>query len=305
MESELSLKEQFARYILGALSEEERLKLEERYFADPDLLRELQAASDDLADAYLRGEMSDARREQFERCLRSQPYLRDRLTTDRALLAYVDRAALARGTAATGGFFAKLWAGLKQPQFRPRMIALSLVALLFAGGIWYAVISERATPQIGKTVPPTTPSTHQGDQAAPQSSATPAAGAPRTIQTQTPRVSVKITPSIATFFLSVDVVRGTDDSPRLTIPPQTDLVELQLEVTDSDYQHFRVELQTRSGATLQTSDNLPLKIQHGAPTVSVRLPARLLTPTNYLLKLSAPDADQEVKILHQYYFSIE
>src|SRR5215467_4507664 len=54
-------------YLLGNLSEEAQVQVEDRAFADPDYLAAVEAAEADLIDAYVRGELSEPDRRQFER----------------------------------------------------------------------------------------------------------------------------------------------------------------------------------------------------------------------------------------------
>ena len=54
------------RYLLGELPDDERLRLEEEYLADPALFARLLAAEDDLIDAYARGTLTAEARARFE-----------------------------------------------------------------------------------------------------------------------------------------------------------------------------------------------------------------------------------------------
>ena len=58
--------ERLIRYLLGELPEDERLRLEEEYLADPGLFARVLAAEDDLIDAYARGELTGEARLRFE-----------------------------------------------------------------------------------------------------------------------------------------------------------------------------------------------------------------------------------------------
>ncbi len=54
------------QYLLGELPDDERLRLEEEYLADPELFARLLAAEDDLIDAYARGTLPVEARAPFE-----------------------------------------------------------------------------------------------------------------------------------------------------------------------------------------------------------------------------------------------
>src|SRR3954467_12293865 len=54
------------RYLLGNLTEEEQVQVEDRAFADRDYMAALDAAEADLIDAYVSGELAQADRRAFE-----------------------------------------------------------------------------------------------------------------------------------------------------------------------------------------------------------------------------------------------
>ena len=54
------------RYLLGELPPDEQSALEGRYFAEPALLDRIDAAEDDLIDAYVRDELTPEQRTHFE-----------------------------------------------------------------------------------------------------------------------------------------------------------------------------------------------------------------------------------------------
>ena len=59
---ELSL----VKYLLGNLTEEEQVRVEDRAFADRDYMGALNAAEADLIDDYVKGELTQADRRAFE-----------------------------------------------------------------------------------------------------------------------------------------------------------------------------------------------------------------------------------------------
>src|SRR5258706_8231199 len=74
------------RYLLGKLSEEEAIRLEEHYFSDDAAFEEIGIAEDELIDAYVRGDLSAADREQFQRSLVSSERLGERVEFARMLV---------------------------------------------------------------------------------------------------------------------------------------------------------------------------------------------------------------------------
>jgi hypothetical protein len=76
--------EQFVRYLLGLLTEEEAERVDELSIADDDIAWRLRAAENDLVDAYVRGTLKDTDRARFERVYLVTPKRRDKVRVDRA-----------------------------------------------------------------------------------------------------------------------------------------------------------------------------------------------------------------------------
>src|SRR4051812_32624051 len=73
------------RYLLGSLTEEEQIRVEDCAFAEQDYMGALEAAEADLIDAYVRGELAQADREAFERRFLTAPQRRGKVEFARAL----------------------------------------------------------------------------------------------------------------------------------------------------------------------------------------------------------------------------
>jgi hypothetical protein len=106
-----------SRYLLHELPASEREAIERRYLSDPDYLELIEAVEGDLIDAYVRGELSHAQRERFERyflCTRSR---QERVRLAEALIEKVpsrrswtrERIALAASLLVLAGLAAGMW----------------------------------------------------------------------------------------------------------------------------------------------------------------------------------------------------
>jgi hypothetical protein len=82
-----SNKEIYVRYLLGDQPESERERLEQEYFANPEILQELYLAEDDLIDAYVRGVLTARQGEQFEKYYLDSAGKRQRVEFARTLWA--------------------------------------------------------------------------------------------------------------------------------------------------------------------------------------------------------------------------
>ena len=67
MRSERNDEKLIVQYLLGNLSEEEQVRIEDRAFSDSAYMGALEAAEADLIDAYVHNELSQAERLGFER----------------------------------------------------------------------------------------------------------------------------------------------------------------------------------------------------------------------------------------------
>jgi len=74
-------------YLLGELSETERDRIEDGYFADDGLHERLLALEDELTDCYVRGELSPKQRQHFEEWFLRSPERKERLKFTRAYRA--------------------------------------------------------------------------------------------------------------------------------------------------------------------------------------------------------------------------
>src|SRR5262245_65631504 len=73
------------KYLLGDLTPDEEIQVEDRAFADADYLGALESAEADLIDSYVRGELSQTERRRFERRFLASPQRRRKVAFARDL----------------------------------------------------------------------------------------------------------------------------------------------------------------------------------------------------------------------------
>src|SRR5262249_37768703 len=66
MATDLNNEKLISRYLLGELSKEQQVEIEDRAFADKEYLASITAVENDLIDEYVRHELSAADRRKFE-----------------------------------------------------------------------------------------------------------------------------------------------------------------------------------------------------------------------------------------------
>lgn len=136
------------RYLLGAATDEECVRVEERFLRDAEYLEQMRALECEIIDDYLRGEMPAAERRSLERHALASPQGRALIARARKLQAQLDRAASEDRAAAEerdpapsiAGRRENLWKKLRARLFTPApvmqygMAAAALLLLL--GGLW-------------------------------------------------------------------------------------------------------------------------------------------------------------------------
>ena len=73
------------RYLLGDLTEQEQIEVEDRAFSDPQFLQYVQAVEADLIDDYVRVGLSESERRRFERRFMASHERREKVEFARAL----------------------------------------------------------------------------------------------------------------------------------------------------------------------------------------------------------------------------
>jgi len=76
------------QYLLGALSEEEQISIEERYFTNPAYLQEIEMVEDEMVEDYLRGALSSGEKEKFEKNCLPLPRYSDKIQVAQVMQRY-------------------------------------------------------------------------------------------------------------------------------------------------------------------------------------------------------------------------
>jgi hypothetical protein len=276
------------RYLLGKLSDEEQVRVEDRAFADPQYLRVLEAAEADLIDAYVRGELSEADRRAFEGRFLTSPERRGKVEFAQALARVTDEAPRV-APEASGWRRVREWF----PAWKP-VLALAGAAA-FAGVSWLAIENAGMRSRISDLQAERQAMNFRAENLKKQLAEAQARGV------QAPPAEGR-TPLIASLVLMGGVSRAESRVERLVLEKGTQVahIAIQLEARDS-FSRYRAELRTRSGRDVVTLSDL--RPERG--TVSTDLPASVLTAGEYELALKGIGTDQTAQDLGYYYFRVE
>ncbi|MCI0491078.1 MAG: hypothetical protein L0229_31195 [Blastocatellia bacterium] len=136
--------EKLKRYLMGELSPQARIEIEDLYLADQDFYERLLIVEDDLIDDYVRGTLSARDRNLFEENFLCSGERRERVEIARTLIAYSDANASSRPASLPErkSFLERSRSSFSfQGRAKRLAVAVAIAALSLAGGWgWMAFI---------------------------------------------------------------------------------------------------------------------------------------------------------------------
>jgi hypothetical protein len=273
------------RYLLGVASDEERLRLEQCYFADDRVFAQLSAFEDELIDHYIRGELAEPQRKQFEHHFLNSAERREKLAFAESFVRYLSNLPLVVSSPKPEAWHERMtdWLGLRGVPARWAFTAT--LAAVVVGGVWLVQENWRLQTQLREMQAQQTELRQRDEQLRrqldqlklPAIAGTPG---PEVAQSQAhslPIVAVTLVPG---------VLRSSAEQNTLIIPLDPHLVRLQLEV-DSRQPHdsYVAILETAEGVTVWSTEGLKTIPQIGGHTLAMELPSSLLSNNDYILKL--------------------
>ena len=303
------------RYLVGGVSEQERVRIEEAFFADEELFARMQHVEEDLIERHLRGELQGDERKAFEAAYAAPPR-RERVLFAQALQRELSgreredaaRSAVVPHTPRTR----RPWIRFGQSSGFGFALAAAAVVLAFVGvlafawqanGLRSSLASREADNEalrqqrdadrrrIAELEGRTAALTDELGRARGRSPATGAAPGPRTL--------------VATFVLAPGLLRGTRAPARVVIG--ADVAEARLQLTldpGVEGDRFRAELRDASDRIILTQEGLNPTVTDDGRTVLVTLPAALVRTGEYEVVLSAAGGRGAVEEVARYYFEV-
>ncbi|MBS1811744.1 MAG: hypothetical protein JST84_26520 [Acidobacteria bacterium] len=286
----MSSRDRIVRYIFGQQTEAEQQQTELDYFADPELLSEINAVCDEFIENYLQDNLSPQIRAQFTQRLHAMPFLCERVETMRALM---DRANLVPSVMLSVALKKRWWASKIGEELRafwtlPRVVTGMGLLVVVGGIIWFTLKKEVATPLPSLVQAQVPPSATNSPESRVTASISPAIAtvspAPTSAATTYP-FPLRRSPVIASLLLSAAVTRGSSALPTLAFSPQKGLVRLQLELSENRQQLYRAELLTAAQQRLKVWTRLtPVRYERDL-AVDLLVPAELLKEESYIVRL--------------------
>jgi anti-sigma factor RsiW len=315
-----------ARYLLGELSEEQQIEIEDRAFADPKYLANITAVENDLIDEYVRNELSGSDRKRFEKRFLASAERRKRVEFARALTGVISEQAAPNKTVVHE---TKSWSwrdavsafinGLA-PQ--AKIAFVSAVPLLVIGAGWLftetlrlrreltelraesqsqQTLQQQALERERRRSEELNAQLNQEKQQREQTDES-----LRELSEAGDSVNPAPRPVIASLTLLPGLSRGGGDTPNLVLPTDARLVRLQVGIDpEEQYKNFAVELVTLSGRRVWTGENLSAKNRRGARAIGLTIPATAFKDGEYELKLRGVTDSGAAEDVGFYYFNVK
>jgi hypothetical protein len=291
------------RFLLGDLPVEERERMEELAFDDPETFALMQSAQDDLIDDFVNDELSSEERERFQNYFLAQPGRRQDLRIARALQQYLDREEQPVPNVATNVVVPQRRVSIFD-WLRLRPATVSLVVLILVAVGLLVLILTRQTDDSPRQAQ------HQPTPAFPMPSGSPvetpvqASPSPTAEIQNTPAPSPRhpVEPVYAVVLVPGGPARSEGEE---KVPPVSTAISFELPVLDNTpYQHYEAVLQ-RNGNRIRTWPNLQPKELQSGRALKVVVPAGLLVHRQrYRILVMGLTADGKSHTVHTYYFHV-
>lgn len=319
MKQETNNHELIVQYLLGEMSEQEKMLLEEQYFGDDDFFEQLLLVEGELIDAYVRDELHGRERVRFESHFLASPRRRQRVETARALVEYATESSVAESPAAHRRTSVTWWQSLGERligKHRPIMpaFAAALVVIL-VGGSLFILETVRLRKQVEQVQAERAELLRREQELQRQLEEQGGHNEQLADELQRERSQRELleqelaTPQQSalgtiTFILTPDLVRGAGEPKRLIIPRDANLVRINLDFEQGEYRSYRAVLETVDGKRIWSNGSLKARPGSAGKMVSLGLPAGLFKKSGYILTLSGVNASGSSESVAEYYFSV-
>ncbi len=334
MEKQTYNEQTIIQYLLGSLPEKETERFDELSFIDDEFAEQVQAAEDDLADAYVNGELSGQTLERFNSYYLASPKRRDNVRFAQSLQVFTDQAVAAKPAEEAGESIANRFE-LNRPgawrRFLPGFFAVPSLAtqwsfagaaiLLLLGGAWLAFGTFRLQSRMDQVQAESTALKQRETELQTQ------LGQERSAGSETARELARVREQLAQLEQQVIAQQRAQQQPSLpaelniarfdlapqmrsgsatiAIPPETDYVTLQLELDADDYPAYRAELRTQTGdEKVWSSGRLKAKVKSEKRVLDVGIRADKLKTRAYILTLKGVADDGSEKDAPGYAFRV-
>ena len=324
MATDLNSENLIARYLLGELSEEQQVAIEDRAFADQKYLASITSVENDLIDEYVRNELSPAERQRFEKQFLASAERRKRVEFARALAGVIEEAIpqkiVVRDTR-SWSWMDSIYAFINGLAPTARIAFVSAVPLLLIGAGYLGLETLRLRRELTELRAANQSQQNSQQQALElerhrneelnaqlnqeKQQREQTDESLRELSEAGDAVNPAPRPVIASLTLLPGLSRGGDNKPSLVLPEDARLVRLQIGIDPEEpYKSFGVDLRTSAGSQVWTRENLKARNRRGARAVGLTIPATALKSGEYELRLRGVTESGAAEDVGFYYFNV-
>lgn len=305
------------RYLLGELSEQEQVDIEDRAFEDQKVLQEILTVEQDLIDDYVSGDIPEEKRQGFETHFLASAERSKKVAFAKALAAVVNASpATATNVATAPSWRTKLTAFFTRPVTAYSFAAASL--LLFVVGSLLVVDRIRLHSELGQLRSAQELRIAQqrqlekdlANERLRNDELMANRGTPNQ-QTQTSETQPdgpqqpSTSPVVVALSLLPGISRGSNSLPQLSIAKDVSLVRLQIGIDPQEtYRRYRVELRTEKGQPVLAQGNLAARAGSKGRSIPLSVPASALTKGRYEVTLKGITESGTTEDVGFYYFEV-
>ena len=276
------------RFLLGYLDEGEHQIVAERLTTEAAYLELVLQAESELMEDYLGGQLSEEERKRFDKYVLTNRQQVDQLNLMKALRASATvRAAsnspplvatIEPANPLSPRWLSQFWASISDLKLAMTAIVLLIVVVVGTMIVWRSRSSEINSARLSEEL--------------------------IKLNAQQSLSANAIYHGFIIGPLKGGLIRDEQDVKAFTIPKTQELVQLRLQIGTGDYQSFQAVLLTAENLQLFTLPNLKAISVGGERVVVIYLPAKILTPGDYQLKLSGLTQNSQTLYLGRYNFRI-
>jgi hypothetical protein len=98
--------------------------------------------------------------------------------------------------------------------------------------------------------------------------------------------------------------RAPEETQKVVVPSGTTIVELRCHLPNQSYRQFQASLRTVSGSEVFTVDELQAEDYEGGKLIRLKVPGRVLTAEDYILSIKGLTSDSRLEGVADYFFRV-
>ena len=265
------------KYLLGTLPEDERLRIEQAFFATDEAFEEMLAAEDELFGEYARDTLAPDERAAFEARFLATPEGRRKLAFATALMEALGRHTTVRAPRPADWFARSL---LDRPGLQVALVAAVLVLAATTGWLARDAARSRSAAASARARQEAAASDERIARADLEREKAQRAQVERDLAAAR---TAPTAPLVVSVLLSPGLTRGSGDAGRITVAADTDILRVQLEAERLAPGSYRATLRTAEGDVIWSG-----RVSRGPANnlIAIDLPARLLSTHDYEVALN-------------------